>query len=389
MLDEVGRREVVDVAVVDERDRLGERGAELAVGDEVLLLHELERADLALASELHAVRGRIFRRRCDEPGEHRGLGDREVFDLLAEVCLRGRADAVRAVPEIDVVEIDRQDVGLGQLALEPNRADDLAHLPPSLEALLLDGELVGRVRRRILDVFVAGEQRLLDDLLGDRRATLLDVIRAHVFDGRAQDADEVEALVLVEPAILGGDERGRHVRRHALELDDLAVLDRERTDLLAVRRQHDALAVRLVVEELGEILRQLVVDLVDREVQGRRGERRTIEPEQRRQPERRHQTETAPAPAANRAPCEEHHEQARREREHAEVLVEPVGRPRVEHPDLLRIFEQDRARADADQARDPGDEDDKAADELTPRTQQLRAACVSVRVRGRIGHGRL
>ena len=137
VLDEVRRREVVEVALVDERDRLGERGGVLGVGDVVVLAHVAEHVALALARELDVVRRCVLRRRRDEAGEHRGLGDREVVDLFAEVRLGRRADAVRTVTEIDVVEIDRQDLGLGQLALEAHREHDLLHLALVLRELLL------------------------------------------------------------------------------------------------------------------------------------------------------------------------------------------------------------------------------------------------------------
>lgn len=222
----------------------------------------------------------VLRRRRDETGEHRGFGDGDVLDLLAEVHVRGGADAVRAVTEIDVVEIDREDLGLRQLALEANREDQLLHLAA---VLLRFGELrafVGREADRA-DLLLADEQRLLDDLLGDRRATLLDIaLRREIADRSADDADQIEALVAIEAAILGGQERGRHVRRHALERDDLAVLDRERADLFTVGGEDDALAVRLVVEELGQVLGQLFVDGGNDQVSRGRAHRQPVHEQQ-------------------------------------------------------------------------------------------------------------
>src|SRR5690606_35624420 len=100
------------------------------------------------------------------------------------------------------------------------REDHLLHLA----AVLLDLReprvlLLGEIE--IADPLLAGEQRLLDDLLRDRRAALADrAARAEVLDRGAADADRVEALVRVEPAVLGGDERRGDVRRHPLERDD-------------------------------------------------------------------------------------------------------------------------------------------------------------------------
>ena len=52
------------------------------------------------------VRRRVVAgRRPDDRGEHRALGDRELADVLAEVGLRRRLDAVGAATEVDGVEV--------------------------------------------------------------------------------------------------------------------------------------------------------------------------------------------------------------------------------------------------------------------------------------------
>src|SRR5687767_7944971 len=51
VLDEERRREVIEIALIDECDRLGERGLVLRLGQVVLDLHELEHAQLFLAGE--------------------------------------------------------------------------------------------------------------------------------------------------------------------------------------------------------------------------------------------------------------------------------------------------------------------------------------------------
>jgi hypothetical protein len=83
------------------------------------------------------------------------------------------------------------------------------------------------------------------------------------------------------------------VWRHPIERNDATVLDRERTDLLAVGRQHDRLPVRLVVEELREVLRQIFVDRGDRQVQGGRAKRRSVDQQEEEDAEHRHHTQSA------------------------------------------------------------------------------------------------
>ena len=250
VLDEVRGREVVEVALIDEDDRLGGGGLVLGRRDVLVVAHLDQRLVAVLAGEVDVVVGGVLRRVAHQPGEHRGLADGDVLDLLAEVRARRRGDAVRAVPEVDVVEVDLEDLGLRELALEAHREDQLLHLAADLLRLLeLRDLLVGHQTLDGADCLLADEQRLLDDLLGQGRGALLDVaVGAEVEPGGAHDADEIEAGVLVEPVVLGGQERGDQVLRHPSERDDLAILDREVADLLAVRRQHDALAVGLPLE---------------------------------------------------------------------------------------------------------------------------------------------
>ena len=56
--------------------------------------------------------------RLDDAREHRRLGERELRDRLAEVDLRRRLHAVRAVTEVDGVQVQLEDLVLGELLLE-------------------------------------------------------------------------------------------------------------------------------------------------------------------------------------------------------------------------------------------------------------------------------
>jgi hypothetical protein len=118
--------------------------------------------------------------------------------LAAEVRLRGRLDPVGAVAEVDRVEVVAQDPLLGPLARDLEGERGLAQL-------LEHGAVVLR------------GQRVLDELLGDRRAALDDALLDQVLVERAGDAAEVDAVVRVEAAVLDGDDRllhdGRDVRR--------------------------------------------------------------------------------------------------------------------------------------------------------------------------------
>ena len=85
---------------------------------------------------------------------------------LAEIALRGGVDAIGACAEIDAVEIELENLGLGELALEPERQHQLLQL--AREGALL------------------GQEQVLGELLGDGRAALRYAAAAQVGDSGAQ-----------------------------------------------------------------------------------------------------------------------------------------------------------------------------------------------------------
>jgi hypothetical protein len=117
-----------------------------------------------------------------------------VVGLVAEVGARGRLDAISAVAEVDRVQVLREDLVLGPLAREVVGQGGLAHLLKDRAVAL-------------------GAQGVLDELLGDGRSALRRLAAEHVLHEGAADASHVDARVLVEAAILDGDDRVGHVRR--------------------------------------------------------------------------------------------------------------------------------------------------------------------------------
>ena len=113
----------------------------------------------------------------------------EVLHVDAEVVLRRGLHAVRAVAEVEHVQVVGEDVVLALAVLEPDRDGRLADLAA-------EGAVVADV-----DV--------LDVLLRDRRAALARAA-GEVAVGRAQRRDRVDALVLEEAGVLGRDDRLAH-----------------------------------------------------------------------------------------------------------------------------------------------------------------------------------
>ena len=105
-----------------------------------------------------------------------------------------------------------------------------------------------------------GDEDVLDELHRERRGARLDAARGEVADAGAHDRLDVDAVVLVEAAVLAGERGIFDVLRHVLPRDLFAVLgvdggDR-RVPVLRVRGvlgvQHVALRLLVDLEVLGQ-----------------------------------------------------------------------------------------------------------------------------------------
>ena len=108
--------------------------------------------------------------------------------------MRRAINAERAAAHIGAVEIEFQDLILGEAGLQPDREEGLVDLA-------LDGALVA-------------QEQVLGELLGDRGAALADAARLRVGDEGTRCAGDVDAEMLVEAAVFGRQRRlDQHVRK--------------------------------------------------------------------------------------------------------------------------------------------------------------------------------
>ena len=115
------------------------------------------------------------------------FGEVDVAHRLAEIELRGGLDAIVAAAEIGAVEIELEDFLLAQPRLDPQGQEGLMHLAAD-----------GALRR---------QEEVLRHLLGNRRTALHHVIGPGILDDGAQRADDVDAEMLEEARIFGGERR--------------------------------------------------------------------------------------------------------------------------------------------------------------------------------------
>ena len=111
LLDEIRRR---DLAVVVRGCIQRYLAGRLIRGprDVLLFQHAPEHVVAALQRAFRVVDGRELAGPLRQPGQQRGLGEREVLGRLAEVEPRGGLDAVVSVPEIHLVGVEGEDLVL-------------------------------------------------------------------------------------------------------------------------------------------------------------------------------------------------------------------------------------------------------------------------------------
>ena len=190
----------------------GLSGAALGVADEVQIEHAVEDVVAAFLRAIgirqRIAAGRELRDRC----ERCGFSQCELVELLAVVILGASGDAVRAIAEEALVEVQLEDLVLGQFTLDFQRKRDLGQLPG-------------------VAVFVA-EEVLLDNLLGNRAAARNAVsVGCREQPDCARDAAPVHSGMLVEPGVLDREERAFEAHGDVLDADRVA------SDLAKLRNQ--------------------------------------------------------------------------------------------------------------------------------------------------------
>ncbi|EHJ62675.1 hypothetical protein NSU_0187 [Novosphingobium pentaromativorans US6-1] len=194
-----------------------------------LVQHPVAPLKRALGMLLAAV---DFRRARQDRKESR-LAERQLIDVLVEISARGGLHAERTTAQRDLVEIELEDLLLGQHAFD---AAGQHHF------LQLAGDRV-----------LVANQNVLGDLLGDSRATLgalTAAVLGDVVDHRARKAAEIDAAMGPERAVLRREE-GVHQRTRKIDEAQLhAPFARVTVDDLAIEAAHHGRQRRLVLEQL-------------------------------------------------------------------------------------------------------------------------------------------
>src|SRR6185437_14774845 len=212
----------------------GPGGLSARLADHAGIGHRLQHQLAAFLRGGKIMRRREARGRLDHSGEHRRLGEVEILGIAVEIMVRGGAQAIDSVAEIDAGQIAREDLLLGQPRLEPEGDDHLLRLA--------------------LDRPVARQEVGLGELLGDRASALADAAAAEVGERRAGHSARVDSPMAVEAAVLDRHERRRSQRIEPGHVD---------------RRLLDRAADRDRVPVVGQQQERRVLERLERSRQGR------------------------------------------------------------------------------------------------------------------------
>ena len=202
IINEVGRAIILARLLLFKLQRLATGGVGLGARDRAGIHHRLKHGVAAFSGRLCVAVSRVAIRRVDQAGEKGALAERQFVEVLIEINFRRLREAVHgkraALSEIDVVAIEREDV----LFRQPRFKDERHHRFFELAAQRA----------------VAGQEGVLDELLGQRRAALHDASMLDIHPQRAGDAMPVDAVMREEAPVFNRRHRVAQLRRNVGEL---------------------------------------------------------------------------------------------------------------------------------------------------------------------------
>ena len=161
-------------------------------GDVALLAHQPQHHLGAADRGLDVGGGRIGAGCLDQPGNDRRLADVEFSRGVAEEFAGGRVDPVGAAAEIDLVQVELEDLLLGEFPFERHRQHRLARLA--------------------IERAVVVEEQVARQLLGDGRGAAEPLAAAgDPLDQRAGQTHRIDPDVRAESLVLDRDHRVGHV----------------------------------------------------------------------------------------------------------------------------------------------------------------------------------
>ena len=207
----------IHAGAVDDLGGMGARLCGLAFGDGAIVHHRIQHQAGALLRPEQVAAGREDGRRPRQGRQHGRLGQSQLPRAGAEIDAGRAIHAIGGAAQIDAVEIELQDLLLGQRFFQPRRVDQLGQLARHGALLVGVDDLGG--------------------LLADGGTARHPVARPQVQQQGAAQAQGIDAIVVIEAPVLHGDEGGGKIGGHLLQFQPLAHNRAAMADFVAVRIQ--------------------------------------------------------------------------------------------------------------------------------------------------------
>ena len=189
------------------------RSFEFFPGDELIFIHAAKHVIRPVVRHCGKIRfpvvpgieippGIVIVRVVCHAGQHRAFAQRQLLQFLTEEALGRDLDAVVAFPQVDGVQVGFQDFILGIFRFQLQG-----------QVCLLDFPLVA---------LFGGKQRVLDQLLGNRR-TALGAGSRQVCDKRAGNPLDVHTVMGIKPRVLHSDKRVAQALRNRVQRHNFPV----------------------------------------------------------------------------------------------------------------------------------------------------------------------
>ena len=193
-----------------QHQRRGSRVGCLRGGDFAVFQHGVDHQIAPLLRLVGMVDRRVHGGAFGQTGEQRGFRESQLFCRLAEVKLRRSLESKRAVSERNLVGVEREDLRLGEAALDLDGQHRLLHLA-----------MEGAIGRK---------KKIARQLHGQGGRALHSAARIDITIGRAYDPPEIDSRVAVEIFVFDGDQRVAQYRREIVVARDHAALQGKRSD---------------------------------------------------------------------------------------------------------------------------------------------------------------
>ena len=203
------------------------------IGNQAILGHPVEDIALSGPGRLGLSERRIVAWRLGQAGQQGYFPQIQLRRFFTEIGSGRRLHAVGPFAEIDFIEIDEQDIFLAQQPLKTKGKDRFGGLAQI--------------------TFFTGEQQGAGNLLGDGRPALAASAGAEVVESGPGNRPSVQAGMLPEAAVLGGDKGGRQKRRHGCYRDDYPEFPGNGIDGAVVAIQHQGGDLGMVIMDRADI----------------------------------------------------------------------------------------------------------------------------------------